>query len=144
MAKASRSITIDVDPEFFYSIVVDFDKYPEFVKDLKKVKILKQSDNEWTVQFQIHIIKKMDYTLNLKGEPGKHLRWSLAKKGFMKRNDGAWDLKEIGENKIEATYSAEVDLGLLAPKSIVNMLLSTNFPNMLKAFKARAEDLYDK
>lgn len=144
MAKANRSITIDVDPEFFYGIVIDFEKYPEFVKDLKNVEILKQGDNEWTVKFHIHIIKKLDYTLNLWGDPGKYLKWSLAKKGFMKRNDGAWELTKLGENKIEANYTTEVDLGLLAPKSIVNMLISTTFPEMLKSFKARAEGLYDK
>ena len=141
MTKASRSIVIDVDPGFFYDLVCDFEKYPEFVKDMKDVRIDKQGDNEWTVTFFVNIIKKVEYTLNLKGDPGKSLMWNLAKKGFMKRNDGGWRINDLGNGQIEAFYDVEVDLGLLAPKSIINMLISTTFPAMLKSFKKRAESL---
>lgn len=142
MAQANRSIVIDVDPDFFYDIICDFMSYPEFIDEVHDTRIEKEGKDEWTVTTFVKIIKKIDYTLNLKGVRGKSLTWSLAKKGFMKKNDGSWTLKDLGNNQIEATYSAEIDLGLLAPKTIVNAVMSTNFPTMLKAFKKRAEGLY--
>lgn len=141
MTRASRSIVIDVEPEVLYDIIVDFRKYPEFVKEVTKVRIDSESENQWTATFFISMIKKLDYSLVLIGERPLSVTWSLAKKGFMKKNDGAWALKDLGDGKTEATYSAEIDLGLLAPKSIVNMLMSSNFPTMLSAFKKRAEGL---
>ena len=141
MAKASKSVVINVAPETFYGVIIDFDKYPQFIKDMKEVRIDKAEKNEWIVTFWVSIIKKVEYTLNLKGIPGKELTWSLTKKGFMKTNDGGWYLKEIGKNKTEATYTVDVDLGLFAPKSVVNMLISTSFPAMLKNFKDYAESL---
>ena len=141
MTQARRSIVIDVEPKVLYDIIVDFEKYPEFQSDLTNVKIDAHNGNEWTVTFTLHIIKKFDYVLHLKGKPYESVTWSLAKKGFMKKNDGGWELKDLGNGQTEATYFLEVDLGLLAPKGIVNMLLSTNFPKMLQSFKERAENM---
>jgi ribosome-associated toxin RatA of RatAB toxin-antitoxin module len=141
MAQASRSIEVNVDPMTFYNVISDFEKYPEFLKELRSIRIDKSGENEWTVTFFVTIVKNIEYTLDFKGTPGKGLEWTLAKKGFMKKNSGSWALEEIDENQTKATYATEIDLGLLAPKSIVNMLISTNFPTMLKAFKEQAESL---
>jgi len=141
MALASSSIIIDVEPSKLFDVITDFEKYPEFLKEVSDIKMVDQGENQWTVTFYVSIIKKVDYTLKLKGDPGKSVTWSLAKKGFMKQNDGSWQLKDLGNGKTKATYTTEVNLGLLAPKSVVNMLVSTSFPAMLKAFKKRAENL---
>jgi coenzyme Q-binding protein COQ10 len=139
MTEASRSVVVDVPPEQFYEVVTDFQHYPEFVKELSDVRIDSEGDNEWTITFSVSLIKKFEYTLNLKGVPGKSVKWSLAKKGFMKKNDGSWSLTDLGDGRTEATYAVDVNMGMLAPKSVVNMLVASNFPTMLKAFKERAE-----
>lgn len=141
MTQASRSIVIDVEPEVIYDVIVDFKNYPAFVKEVKEVRMNDEGENEWTATFYISVIKRLDYTLHLIGDRPKTVTWSLAKKGFMKKNNGSWVLKDLGKGRTEATYTADVDLGLLAPKSIVNMLVSSNFPTMLKAFKKQAESL---
>ncbi len=141
MAQAKSSIVINVSPDVFYDVIIDFEKYPQFIKDMKEIRIDKAGDNEWTITFFVKIIKQVEYTLNLKGVPGEKLTWSLAKKGFMKANDGGWRLEKTGDNQTEATYTVDVDLGMFTPKSVVNMLISTSFPAMLKNFKEYAESL---
>ena len=44
-----------------------------------------------------------------------------------------------GEGKTKGTYTVEMALGALVPKTIVNALVDTSLPKMLEAFKRRAE-----
>ena len=39
MAQASRSVTINVPPEKLFEVIVDYEKYPEFLPEVKKVKV---------------------------------------------------------------------------------------------------------
>ena len=141
MASAERSIIVDVTPEKFYEVITDFSKYPNFLKEVKKIEVLDKGENTWKVLNGINLIKSIEYTLDFVGEPGKSLKWKLADKGFMKKNDGAWTLKDLGDGRTEATYTLDIELGIFAPKAIVNKVMEVNFPSMLKAFKKQAESL---
>ena len=39
MAQASKSITINVPPERLFDVISDYEKYPEFLPEVKQVKI---------------------------------------------------------------------------------------------------------
>jgi len=140
MAKASRSVVIDASPELCYQVVTDLAKYPEFVDELKAVKILSEQENKMRAEFTAKVIKEIKYTLDLTGEPGKVWKWTLVK-GFMKKNDGLWLFKDLGDGRTEATYEVDVEFGLLVPSSVVKMLNEVNLPKMLNAFKKRIESL---
>ncbi len=67
------------------------------------------------------------------------MSWTFVEGEFMKDNKGSWVLEPDGEGKTKATYTVEMALGALVPKSIVNALVETSLPKMLEAFKRRAE-----
>ena len=137
--KAQRSIEIDVTPKKMYEVVTDFESYPKFLSDVSRIIVISSGKDEWEVEFFVKIVKEISYTLKLWGTPGKSLEWKLIK-GFMKKNDGAWQLESLDKGKrTKATYIVDVEFGLLVPKRIVNTVMQANFPKMLEAFKKKAE-----
>lgn len=143
--KAQASIIVDIPPEKFFKVISDFESYPEFVSEVKRVKILERTENALKAEFEVFLIKTVKYTLNLNLKPPKELSWTLSEKGFFKQNDGSWELKPVEKGKkTDATYTVELSFGMLVPKPIVTMLTSQQLPQMLKRFKERAEMLFKK
>jgi ribosome-associated toxin RatA of RatAB toxin-antitoxin module len=140
MPKSVRSIVIQAPPDKCYAVIADFEKYPEFVSELKKAKVLSRDKNRSRIEFTIKVLKEINYTLDITGEPPTGLRWTLFK-GFMKKNDGGWKLKDVGGGRTEATYEVDVEFGLMVPSSVIKMLQENNLPKMLEAFKKRIETL---
>ncbi len=141
MPAVSRSVEIDVSPKVFYEVVTDFESYPEFLPEVKRVKVLRHEEDVWEAEFEVSMIKTIKYTLELTGKPGKELSWTL-KSGFFKKNDGSWKLRSLDKGKrVEATYSVDIEVGMFVPKAIIDKLVEISFPKMLQQFKERAESL---
>ena len=67
------------------------------------------------------------------------IRWTFVKGELMRDNHGSWTLEPTPDGKTRATYTIEVGVGPLVPRSIVNMLVDQSLPKLLEAFKKRAE-----
>ena len=143
MPKVDKSIEIKGNArQFIDSVVLDFEKYPEFVKDLREVKVLKHEDDTVQVSFRLHVVRDIIYTLALRKDSDSKVSWELVKGDFMKRNSGFWEVRPLGDGTIQARYSINVELPFFIPKSITKTLISTTLPTMLESFKARAESLH--
>ena len=142
MAEAERSVEVNVPPKALYDVIVDFERYPDFIPENKAVRILSQTKTTMEAAFEVSLIKKVNYTILLQMKPGKEVSWTLKEKGFFKVNDGKWTLEPIdGGKRTKATYWVKIDMGLV-PGAILKTLLEVNFPKMLGQFKHRAESLY--
>ena len=53
MAVANRSVIINVTPEQFYSVVADFEAYPEFCNDVEAIEVLSRDGDSARVLFTI-------------------------------------------------------------------------------------------
>jgi ribosome-associated toxin RatA of RatAB toxin-antitoxin module len=141
MAEAERSIEVNVEPKDLYKIIVDFERYSEFIPEMKRVTILSKSKNRVEAEFEVNLIKTVRYTLILDLKPHREVSWTLKEKGFLKVNDGRWTLEPIDKGKrTRATYWVRMDMGLV-PSAVLKPLLQVNFPRMLGQFKKRAESL---
>jgi ribosome-associated toxin RatA of RatAB toxin-antitoxin module len=138
MPKTVRTVVIEAPPQACYDVIVDFERYPEFVAELKAAHVLARGKDTMQAEFIIKIIKEITYSLDFDLKPPHEVRWRL-KKGFFKKNNGAWLLKELPGGRTEATYEVELEFGLMVPGSVVKMLQETNLPKMLEAFKKRIE-----
>jgi ribosome-associated toxin RatA of RatAB toxin-antitoxin module len=141
MPKTERTIIINAPPEKCYEVIVDLERYPDFVTETKGVKIIKrEGKNKVQAEFTVKVIKEVSYTLDLWGVPNKSWDWKLVK-GFMKKNNGGWRLKDLGQGRTEATYNVDVEFGLLVPSAVIKMLQENQLPKMLETFKKRIESL---
>lgn len=139
MAGATRSIVINAPMEKVFGVIIDYEKYPEFLPEVKKIRLSNRKENTVDVQYEAEIVKTIKYTLRLKEEKPSKVSWTFLEGEFMKDNKGGWVLEDLGGGKTKATYNIEVAVGLLVPKTIITALVDTQLPKTLEAFKARSE-----
>ncbi len=138
MSTVELSVEVDVLPEDFYEVLIDFERYPDFVPNQTRVTILESGENEWTVEFELQAVKRLVYVLKLSGEPGRSLSWVLLDGQMMKTNIGGWHLSSSGGGTL-ATYTIDVTLDGFVPRSVSDRLIQNILPRNLEAFKSEAE-----
>ncbi len=141
MASAQRTKVFDVGIQAFYDVIVDYKSYPEFVDNVRNVRIIKTYDDRIRAKYFLHILKDFDYTLDLYHEPPKAVWWTFVRGSFFKKLDGRWDLKRKGKNKTEVTYTLDVEAKIMAPRMLLRSLVSVSLPKMMDDFAARAKAL---
>ena len=140
MPGASRSIVVNAPPEKVFDTIINYDRYPEWLTEVKKISTSDRKGDEVKVHYEVDFkIKTIRYTILAREERPKRMSWSFVEGEVMKDNKGSWVLEPEGEGRTKATYTAELALGPLVPKAIVNALTETSLPKMLDAFKRRAE-----
>ncbi len=139
MAGAQRNVIFNAPIEKCWAVISDYERYPEFLPEVKKIRTHNRRGNEVDVQYEAEVVKIIKYTVHMKEEAPKKVTWSFIDGEFMKDNKGGWQLEDAGNGTTKATYSIEVEVGMLVPKSIVNVLVDTQLPKLLENFKKRIE-----
>ena len=142
MAGVVTTITVNAPIEKFYEVITDVESYPEFIPEMKSVKVLSMTDTDGEVEYNLKIMGfSVSYTLKLKKNPPTELTWTFVKGTKMKDNQGHWKLKKIDDNTTEAEYKVELKLGALVPKKFTDQLTKVGLPALMKQFKDRVESL---
>ena len=143
MAKAERTEVFEVPIEKFFQAIVDYKSYPQFADGVKSIEVLKQAGDTAEVKFNLNIVKEITYTLKLTSKKNESVDWSLVSGDMMKKNNGGWKLKDLGQGKTEVTYHLEVELKGFFPGlgMIEKTMVNTNLPMNMKAFAKRAASL---
>jgi len=141
MAGATRSIEINAPADAVYDVIVDYEKYPEFLSDMESARVLNRDGDRVRAEFTLNLIKRVQYTLDLVGDRPRSLRWTLNRAKLFRHNNGSWEIEELGPDRVRATYSIDIGFFVLVPRSISNRLVGSSLPATLEAFKRRAESL---
>lgn len=139
MAGATKTIVIDAPVEKVFDVLTQYETYPEYLPEAKKVTTSNRKGNTVDVHYEVDVIKRIKYSLRMTEERPNKLSWTFIEGEFMKDNKGSWLLEADGPNKTRVTYSVEMALGALVPKSVVSALVETSLPKMLDATKKRVE-----
>src|SRR5690349_2820588 len=139
MPRAEHRVLIQAPIERVFDVIVDYERYPEFLPELKSVTLESRDDGVALVRFEVELIVRVVYTLRLIEDPPTRVTWSLHEGKMIASNDGAWELERVGEQTTRASYGLDVKLAGMIPKSVSTRLMGTNLPQMLERFKTRAE-----
>ncbi len=144
MAIVSREVIVGAPVERFYDLVVDYERYPEFVPGMRSVRVRK-SGSDKHVEYELDLgIRRIKYVLRHEEERPRRVAWSLVSGDMMKVSNGSWVLAPDGA-KTRAVYSVEIQITRppLVPQALVDRvgdeLTRIQLPKTLEAFKARAE-----
>jgi ribosome-associated toxin RatA of RatAB toxin-antitoxin module len=147
MGKASLSIEIDVSPEAFRAVLDDYARYPEFLPEVKSVKVGARTPGRVEVTYRLDVLlKTFEYTLEhvLTSPPAPEgalrIDWKLLRGEFLRFNEGHW-LLEPSSRGTRVTYSIDLRLGPGLPSTVETALAQQGLPRLLSSFKARAEQL---
>lgn len=139
MAGAQRTITINATVDKCWSVISDYERYSDFLPEVKKIRAFNRRGAEVDVQYEAEVVKVIKYTVHMKEEAPNKLSWSFIDGEFMKDNKGGWVLEDAGNGTTKATYNIAVEVGMLVPKTIINALVDTQLPKLLENFKRRIE-----
>lgn len=145
-SKVSKEIVIHAPVDRFYDIVIDYDRYAEFVPGVKGCRVVKTARDHRDVEYTVDLgVKTIRYVLRHEEHRPSKVTWSLLKGEMMKVSNGSWVLSADG-NRTRALYTVEVQVAKppLVPQAFVDRvsdeLTKVNLPRTLAAFKARAEE----
>jgi ribosome-associated toxin RatA of RatAB toxin-antitoxin module len=130
-------------PDEFYAIVTDYEKYPEFLQEVKDCKILKTDGDRQLVEYQVSVIKSFKYQLWMTHVAPSSVSWTFAGGDIFKTNAGSWKIEEQA-GKAKVTYAVDATFGVFVPGMIAKTLLNVNLPAMMSAYHKRIKDLYGK
>lgn len=139
MPGASKSITINAPVERCFAVISDYERYPEFLPEVRKISLSNRKGAEVDVHYEAEVVKVIKYAVHMKEEKPNKVSWSFINGEFMRDNKGGWVLEDLGNGTTKATYSLEVAVGPLVPKTILNALVETQLPKLLDNFKRRIE-----
>ena len=141
MASAAATEVFNCDCESFYKIVSNYEKYQEFLSEVKAARIIETKGPRKLVEFEISMIKTFSYSLWMTEDVGKSITWEFNKGDIFKKMDGAWKLEDEA-GRCRATYTIEASVGLWVPGAITKGLIEVNLPNMMSSYHKRVKELY--
>lgn len=141
MASAETTESFACSPEQFYKLVSDYEKYPQFLSEVKDCKVLKTDGAKKLVEFHVSVIKTFSYKLWISEETNKRVHWTLDSGDLFKTSTGSWDIREKGGG-CEVTYKVDATFKIFVPGPVAKALVSVNLPNMMGAYKKRIKELY--
>ena len=152
----TAGILIDAPPNKVYDLLLQYDKYHEYMPSTAECKVVKDEGNTkdvyYRIEFKFSVLSwKVEYTLHQMYIPDKEIRWHLldSKESKIKATHGAYQLFPAPGGKTAIFYSVFSDMksiSWLIKKTFEaepSMELSVNASScvmVLKALKSRVED----
>jgi len=140
MAQASVSELVPCEASKFFSVIMDFERYPDFLPEVSDCKIVDSGDDYTDVEMTVTFIKTAKYTIRVRNETDKKVWWELVEGDLFKKNNGLWELEAVG-SQTQVKYSLEVDFKIFVPGMIAKKAVKVSLPAMVKNFKKRVESL---
>ena len=145
MPKTSAEIEVFVSPAEFRDVLANVAAYPEFLDEVSSVTISKQTDTALVACFTVAVSfggydVETRYTLAYDLSDPLSVRWTLVESPDLTINQGSWTLS-TGEDEDEciATYESEIVSTLPIPLVVQEMFAKETLPDLLDAFRDRAE-----
>lgn len=141
MPSAETTELFNCSCEQFFKIIADYDKYSEFLKEIKECRVVKEEGGKKLVEFHVSAIRDFQYKLWMTETPSSSITWTLESGDIFKSLKGSWELKDEG-GKCRARYAVEGDFSIFVPGPIAKALMSVNLPNMIASYHKRIGKLY--
>lgn len=143
MADAQSTELFNCSVPEFYQIITNYEKYPEFLAEVKSCRVMEKRGNQKLVEFQVALIKSFSYRLWMTEKENEGISWVLDSGDLFKVSNGSWDLKDEA-GRTRATYKVDAKFKVFVPGPVAKALVSVNLPNMMSSYHKRVKALYGK
>lgn len=127
-----------------FSVVTDYEHYPDFIDGTDGAKIVERLDNGARVEFLINVMKKFRYVLRFyEGSEGSayKLTWEFESGDLFSQNSGSWEFEKISENQTRGTYTLDLAFKVKVPKLLLNRLVNNNLPQLMEDYRRRMQEV---
>lgn len=140
--QTTERIHVEASPERCYEVAADFERYPEWAKDVKEVTVHGRDEEGRAVEVEYRAAamgRSVTYTLQYDyGEAPAAFSWELLKGDLMKRLDGTYRF-DPDDGGTRVTYELAVDLALPLPGLVKRRAEGRIVGNALKELKKVVE-----
>ena len=143
MAEVKHTEIFNCNPKEFFDILADYENYPKFLNEVQSCKVIENRGNCKKVEYQISLIKNIQYINEHRENPSEEISWTFLKGDLFKEMNGYWKLVKKGD-RTEAEYFVKASFGLMVPGVITKTILSVNLPSMMKSYHQRVAEIYKK
>ncbi|HVF76351.1 MAG TPA: SRPBCC family protein [Acidimicrobiales bacterium] len=146
--QATEHMFMKAPPERCYEVVLDFERYPEWVADIKHVEVLQRDDQDrgTKVAFRAAAMgRSTSYTLAYDySQAPREISWVLERGDITRRLDGTYVFEATDDGDgdgdgTEVTYHLAVELVVPLPAFIKSRAEGRIIGNALRELKARVE-----
>jgi ribosome-associated toxin RatA of RatAB toxin-antitoxin module len=143
MPKSSTSFESFVSPDELRAVVLDVEKYPAFLPEVKKVIVRSRHDDGFLATFFVEVKVgavevKTEYTVRYT-VGASEVSWVLEESPNMSKNEGSWRFEELKDGETKAHYTAELETTLPIAPELQKMFADNELPRMMQRFRDRAE-----
>ncbi len=139
---ASQTTTIAAAPERVWAIAIDFERYPEWAKDIKNV-IVRERDEQGRateVEYRASALgRSTHYTLGYDySQAPAVLNWRMLRGDIMRTIDGTYNFTSLADGGTEVRYDLAIELVVPLP-GFVKRRAEVRILNTVRELKVRAE-----
>jgi len=139
---ASMTLTVDAPLDKCWAIATDFERYPEWAKDVKSAVVVARDEQgrATEVEFRTSALgRSTHYTLAYEYSAAPHrLAWRMVKGDIMRAVDGAYMFAPDASGGVVVTYNLSIELIVPLP-GFVKRRAEVRILNTVKELKVRAE-----
>ena len=140
---AQQTLEIECDARTCYDVICDFERYPEWFRNVKKV-IVKTRNEEGVPKvihflFDIAIKKNMQIVLEYDFFPENTMIEFRQVGGDVAQAKGFYKFGNLYTGNTLAVFEVDVDPGMVFPARIVNYLIDVVMKNVLVMLKEYVE-----
>ena len=147
MAKVESTIEINGPIDEVYALAKNIESFPEFMPDVKSVKVLERSEDGCRIVSEwVGIVKEFKTTVKWTEEDiwddAAHTCTFSLIKGDYSVYSGLWKFVDLGgRTRFDSEIEVEYDVPLIGAliKGIIAKKMKENVDNMLTAVKAKVE-----
>lgn len=143
MPIVKRTVAIKAPAERVYRLIKDVERYPQFIPDVKDVKIVGGDPQERITRWHA-MIDGVEFRWTERDvyvDAGLLVRYRLVE-GDLDKFEGEWIVRSEGE-RTEVTLTVEYDLGIPSMEDVMSVVLhekvTMNADHLLEGIKEEAE-----
>jgi ribosome-associated toxin RatA of RatAB toxin-antitoxin module len=123
-------------------VLLDFERYPEWAKDLKEVTVLERDSQGRGVEVRFRAAGmgySTSYTLRYDHSDPDTLAWRLIRGDLTRKLDGQYHFEDGPDGSVQVTYQLEAELVVPLPGFIKRRTQLKIMHTALKELKSRVE-----
>jgi ribosome-associated toxin RatA of RatAB toxin-antitoxin module len=139
--QTTSSIVVNASPKEIMAVISDFESYPEWADSMRETQVLStdEAGRPKQVRFKVDAGAISDeYTLDYTWARNE-VTWTLVQAKMVKGLDGAYVLKDLGEQGTEVTYRLAVDVSIPMIGMLKRKAEKVIIDTALKGLKKRVE-----
>jgi ribosome-associated toxin RatA of RatAB toxin-antitoxin module len=139
--QTTSTIIVNATPKAIMAVIADFEAYPEWADSMRETEVLAtdEAGRPKQVRFKVDAGAISDeYTLNYVWSRNE-VTWTLEKAKMVKGMDGAYVLRDLGDQGTEVTYRLAVDVAIPMIGMLKRKAEKVIIDTALKGLKKRVE-----